>query len=278
MPRACTQGGHLIRPRAARREPRLERPGNRVRESASPRRLKSTRDRQNPRRQGRRSANSRRAQGARRARPRATGPFARTLDRARRRRPRIGGLRPQQAQDGRGSRDGHCARAAASDRDAGRHARGRPALQPGPLDRRHSRAITVTESDGRGRGAAGVRHDRPRQGRGWVQPDFRGAARAESRGVRAVHAGGSDRAARPEQDPDRRQARGRDRQVRHRRQADGFAVAAQERDRDDLPLPYPRPARDGARSGHPRRGDRPARVCHSRLRETGRGRNRRRHQ
>src|SRR5215471_15607153 len=37
MPRACTQGGHLIRPRAARREPRLERPGKLVRESASPR-------------------------------------------------------------------------------------------------------------------------------------------------------------------------------------------------------------------------------------------------
>ena len=62
------------------------------------------------------------------------------------------------------------------------------------------------------------------------------------------------------EDPDRRQARRRDRPVRHRRQADGFAAAAQERHRDDLPLAHARPAGDGARRRHPRRSDRPPRV------------------
>ncbi len=62
------------------------------------------------------------------------------------------------------------------------------------------------------------------------------------------------------QDSDRGQARRRDRPLRHRRQADGVAAAAQERDRHDLPLAHARSARDGAHGRHPRRGDRPTRV------------------
>ncbi len=78
------------------------------------------------------------------------------------------------------------------------------------------------------------------------------------------------------QDSDRGQARRRDRPLRHRRQADGVAAAAQERDRHDLPLAHARSARDGAAGRHPRRGDRPPRVRDAGVRETRRGRHRRR--
>ena len=118
----------------------------------------------------------------------------------------------------------------------------------------------------------------PEQGRRRLQPDLGRPPRAESRRLRAVHAGRRHRAARAQQDSDRGQARRRDRPLRHRRQADGVAAAAQERDGHDLPLAHARSARDGAHGRHPRRGDRPPRVRDARVREARRRRDRRRHQ
>ena len=172
----------------------------------------------------------------------------------------------------------HAARAPARDGDARRGTRRGAPLQRG----RYVDGILVqspaAEGDGRGRGAASVRRDRSQQGRRRLQPDLRGPARAEPRRLRAVHARGRHRAARTQLDSDRGQARRRDRPLRHRRQADGLAAAAQERDRHDLPLAHARSARDGAHGRHPRRGDRPPRVRDTGVREARRRRDRRRHQ
>ena len=54
---------------------------------------------------------------------------------------------------------------------------------------------------GAGRGAAGVRHDRSRQGRRRLQPGQRRPAGAGPCGARAVHAVGRDRDARPQRHP-----------------------------------------------------------------------------
>ena len=94
----------------------------------------------------------------------------------------------------------------------------------------------LPEAMGAGRGTAGVRRGAAGQGRRRIPSDQRRVAGAEPGDAHRLHAVGRDRAARAVEHRHRRRAGGGDWPQRHRRQADGAAVAAPARDGDDLSL------------------------------------------
>ena len=171
-------------------------------------------------------------------------PAAGAVDRARRRRPRVSRLRPRQG-TGR-SGDGPERRRPSSARDDGARATLLELVHGLNVDDRVDGILVqspLPRGDGEGRRAAGLRRDRPGQGRGRLpRRSTPGCSAAGPSGAAAVHAVRCHGAPRPRGRRDRRPARRRDRAERDCRQADGAAAPAARRDGHDLPFADGRPA------------------------------------
>ena len=178
----------------------------------------------------------------------AAGPSAGARHRARRRQPGVGDLRPQQGQGRRrgraaGRSRSACRRTATLDDLLALVARlNASAVHDGILVQ-----APLPDAMGKRRGAAGLRRDRSRQGRGRLSSRQRRPAGAGPAAPRAVHAVRRHRDARSLRHPDRRRARRRHRPQRDRRQADGDAAAAARRHGHHLPFEDARPRRGRGR-------------------------------